>query len=265
MNPFLVPWSWLVHQLERETEWCPPDPGEEEIRKCADDRWSPGRETYRPVLDMMEDARRATYKSGKSKRYRYRPVDLSTRRVLIVLHQTGFEASERWPWWKITAHTVITPKGRRARLHPYETRLVAANRLDRSPWHAISIEVAGNFEGVNGSGRWWSPATQGRGRASEAQLEACRQEIVSICEIADRQGWKVAGCVPHRVSGRNRKGRPDRPLCPGSRVWSECGEWAGAELELAVPGPDFVVGGMAVPPSWRGPWWPECRSYLSVR
>ena len=247
-------WGPILHG---EQPWCPPEPGPGDVDQCRIDREQPDPEA--PVVDMLDEAARAVYgHNGKSKRYRYPPVDLAAREVIVVVHQAGFEVGEGWPWWKLSAHTTITPKARRARLHPYSIRLVAANRLDRAPYHAISIEVAGNFEGLDGSGNWWGGPRQGRGRASDAQIRAVRAEMLAIERTARAQGWEVFAVAPHRISGRNRKGQPDRPICCGSRLHAETVEWAGAELGWRVPADGFAVGGMPVDPRWHGPYWDRC-------
>jgi hypothetical protein len=209
-----------------------------------------------PVRDLEAQAALATYDSGARKLTRYPRANLSKRRVVIVLHQTGVERAESSKRWHlVTGHRVISPTGTRMRLFPLTTRLVAANRFDRAPWHGISIEVAGNFEEFDGDGKWWRPGIYGKGRASDAQLEACCQEVRVICDEVSDLGGRVEGLAPHRVSGIGRDGRPNKPFCPGSRVWSEVGERMACELGLAVPGAGWTLGGLAVPIDWRSPRW----------
>lgn len=218
--------------------------------------------TY-PVLDLEAKAAAAKYADGRVKRTAHARVKLATRKVVIVLHQVGAERpSSNSRWHLITAHSTIKPDGTRCHLHPLDVRLVEANAFDRPPWHGLGIEVGGNFEGIDGTGNWWAPDKMGRGRASDAQLEATRQEVADLCERVATMGARVIGIAPHRVSGRDAKGRPNRTLCPGSRVWSEVGEWAGAELGLAVPGPAFKLGGTVVPEAWHGRHWPRCSRFL---
>ncbi len=209
--------------------------------------------------DLEQRAATARYDNGAIKRTRYPRVDLRRRRVVIVCHQTGVErssASDRWHL--VTAHRVVKPDGTVCRLHPLDVRLVAANRLDRAPWHAISIEVGGNFEGIDGSGRWASPQTMGRGRASDLQIVAARAAVVEIVKSVASMGASVEAVLAHRVSGRNRNGVPNRQICCGSRIYSEVVEWSGAELGLAVAGPTFKAGGLTIPEQWHGRFWPRC-------
>jgi hypothetical protein len=246
-----------------------------EADECARERLITDAERlYRwPEIDLTERAALARYddttdkagniRKGAIKRTAFRPVDLSRRRVIIVLHQMGVErsaTSSRWPL--VTAHRVVGPDATIYKLHPITTRLVAANRLDRAPYHAISIEVAGNFEANDGRGDWFAPDTFGRGRASVAQVEACRQLVADLCTEVALAGARVDGIVPHRVSGRDRNGKPNRGACPGSRVWSEVGEWCGAELGLRVPSEGFRVGGDPVPAAWHGEHWARCARFL---
>lgn len=210
-----------------------------------------------PVEDLYDEAAGVKYPSGKVKRTRFRPVNLAKRRVIVVLHQMGVERKDSSRRWKYTtASRVITPLGRRLRLHPVRTRLVEANAFDRRPFHGIGFEIAGNFEETDGDRQWYKPDKFGRGRMGEAQIIACRQEIAAVVdEVNAIPGVVVEGIAPHRVSGRNKRGRPNRPLCPGSRAWSMCGEWAARELGLAIPGPDFKLGGLTIPDRWHGPYW----------
>lgn len=273
--------AWLIATLTGHAAEASPDPedvveacGPGEAIQCALDRLEVAPALRFPVLDLEAKAATARYadkvdKAGKVvrrgavKRTAYPPVNLQGRKIVIVLHQVGAERSSSNPRWHlITAHRTIKPDGTRCRLHPLRTRLVCSNAFDRAPFHGIGIEIGGNFEGVDGDGRWYKPDTFGRGRASDAQLEATRQEVAGVCEEIAALGFEVYGIAPHRVSGRDAKGNPNRPICPGSRPWSEVGEWAGAELGLRVPGPTFKLGGTPVPPEWHGRHWPRCRRFL---
>jgi len=215
------------------------------------------------TVDLMAEASRAEYENGHNKRRRYPPVDLRKRRVVAVLHQTGFT-------WRpsntrhalITAHDVIRADAATVHLHPWTTRLVAANRFDRAPWHAINLEVVTNAEGVDGRGNWYRPDLFGKGRATDAQIEAAWRWVCSVQEGLDALGVELYGIAPHIVSGRDKHGRPNRTIDPGSRIWSLVGERAGAELGLRVPGPGWTLGGAPVPDSWHGPYWPRCRHFL---
>ena len=134
-----------------------------------------------PVVDVSDRAARATYSNGKNKRNRFRRVNLKQRKVILMLHQMGVQrspTSSRWPL--VTAHRVIGPNGTRYRLHPLDRRLVAGNRADRAPYHAVHIEFAGNLEGHPGAGNWWRPDIYGRGKLTKSQILAGLQECRSI-------------------------------------------------------------------------------------
>ena len=212
------------------------------------------------VVDMLGKAAAVTYTRGsyrgKVKRSLFPRVDLTRREVVICLHQTGVERrDDSSRWHLVTAHYVITPHGRICHLHPIDVRLIAANRLDRAPYHAISIEFAGNFEGVDGAGDWWAPSQMGRGRATEAQLHAGRWLVRRIARDVAGKRATVAAIVPHRISGRDTAGRPNRPLCPGSRVWGEVAERVCAADGIPIPRPGVEVGGSPVPETWRSVAW----------
>lgn len=242
-------------------EWCQPG----EATECEAERLGAqarSRGHVHGTLPLVEDiefqAAQARYKSGKLKRTRYKLVDLSKRYVVIVLHQMGVErASSSSRWWRVTAHRAIKPDATRVKIHPVNVRLVAANRLDRDPFHAVNIEVGGNFEALDGSGRWWAPEVMGRGRASSLQLEATRQAVIDVRAEVQWCGGIVRAIVPHILSSVD----PFKPACCGSRVWSLVGEWAGAELGLAVPD-GATFGGLNIPREWHGPYWARCTERL---
>ena len=248
----------------------------DEVEECEADRnrsndleapEKPGTapEAY-PVVDLEASAAGVEYRSGKIKRTRYAPVDLSKRTVLIGLHQAGVERGEaRWlkSAHRVTCHRAIGPAGNRYRVHPLDRRLVCTNRLDRAPYHCIGIEVLGNFKGTF-HGRWYKPSVFGSGTVGQAQLIALRQEIVAICDEVERDYEAVVvGIAPHRTVGRGSSGRPNRQICCGFEVWSGAGEWAGAELGLRVPGPDWAKGGLPIPSEWHGEYWPRCDRRLA--
>lgn len=234
---------------------CEPGEGELcEIDRVAGDVMAAGEPDY-PVVDIEAAAASARYESGALKRTRYPLVELRKRKVVVVLHQMGVERAEASTRWKlVTCHRNIGPSGVRRRVHPLRVRLTAANRVDRSPFHAISIELAGNVEGTDGTGDWWMPNVMGKGRFGEGQIVACRQEVRAICGEVRELGGQVVAILPHRITGRNAKGKPNRPLCCGSRGWSEIGERSAQELGLQTPAPGFALGGTAIPGTWRGPY-----------
>lgn len=210
-----------------------------------------------PQIDLEKRAATCKYPhNGKVKRTRYRRVNLAKRIVVIMVHQMGVERGESSRrWHRTTCHRCIGPSGNRYRVHPLDVRLVAANAMDRKPFHTITIEIAGNFEEVDGEGTWWKPEKMGRGRASNAQIEATLQEIDTIIAEVSELGGEVVIIMPHRVSGRNKRGKPNRPLCCGSRVWSLVGERAARNHDLAVPAKGWSIGGTPIPESWHGPHW----------
>lgn len=216
------------------------------------------------IVDMQDKAAKAFYRkgplAGRPKRIAMGTADLARRRVVITLHQTGEETDEQWPsYHRITSHFVISPMARVLRLHPLQTVLMQTNRFNRAPWHQIGIEVSGCFEALDGSGRWPPSALRGHGRASDRQIEATVQLVTRLVHVeVPELGGVVEAIVPHIVAGRDETGKPNRQACPSSRVWSEAGERAAAELGIAVPGPAFSLGGVPIPEEWHGPYWSRC-------
>lgn len=217
-------------------------------------------------VDLEARAAAAKYADGRVKRTAFPLVDLSRRKVVIVLHQMGVELARSWPsWHRVTCHRGILPDASISRVHPIRTRLIAANRVDRAPWHALSIEIAVNGEGVDGSGRWANPERNGRGRVSDAQIEAGRACVVDLQREVAEAGGEVVGILPHVTTGRDKRGRPNRQICPGSRPWGEIGEWAGAVLGIPIPGPGWALGGLPIPATWYHPRWrPLCERFIAA-
>jgi len=218
---------------------------------------SPPSSVHFPVVDLERKAATTRYRhNGKIKRTRYRRVNLAKRVVVIVIHQMGVERAESSTrWHHTTCHRCIGAAGKRHRVHPLDVRLIAANALDRKPFHAITIEVEGNLEQFDGDGKWWMPDKMGSGRASVAQIIATRQEVEGVIAEVAALGGRVVAILPHRISGRNKKGKPNRPLCPGERLNAEVVEFCAREHGLAVAGDDFTLGGTVVPDGWHGAHW----------
>lgn len=273
-NPFkylseLWPWSiddWSPDWDEREDP--PPDSyaGQILANDAADAkrdregsaiaRIKPGETpTPFPVVSVEKRAKAAKYPNGKIKRTRYRRVNLAKRKVVIGLHQAGVERGEaRWgkSVHRVTCHRAIGPTGTRYRVHPLDTRIVCTNRFDRKPWHCIGIEQLGNMEGNEGQGNWYKPDTFGYGTFSLAEEESLLQECAAICTEVEAMGAKVYGIVWHRISGKNKKKKPNRPLCPGSAIVQRVGMRVAIELGLKIPGPDQSFGGTVTPTWWYG-------------
>lgn len=218
---------------------------------------------WRSVVNLQAEAGAARYADGRNKRRAYPPVDLRKRRVVAMIHQTGFTWKATNPnHSKITAHGAIRVDAAILDLHPLETRLVAGNRIDRDPWHGIHCEVVTNAEGQDGTGNWYKPDVFGKGRATDAQIDSARQWLASLQATLGGQGIELYGVIPHIVTGRDRNGRPNRTIDPGSRLHSEVVEWAGAELGLRVPRDDWALGGAPVPLRWHGPHWSRCARFM---
>jgi hypothetical protein len=244
----------------------------------ASDDWGDSAEDLRPteferrykVVDLRDDAASVRYRPskrrkalglrGRVKRTRYAPVDLRTRRVVLVVHQTGFIAGrsiERLAK-KITAHEVWNPDGTVYVVHPDNTRLVAANRLDRSPYHAINFETVGNFSGIEGQEQFFRPERLGRSFVTSELAEMMEARLVDRIRGLREIGIDPYMLAPHRIAGRNEHGEPNRQICCGSGIWSVA-ERVAAQTGVPVPGDDFELGGLPIPASWRTEAYAECR------
>lgn len=220
-----------------------------------------------PVVELDETARaaRAVYRGGalkgRRKRDAFPRVDLRRRRIVVMYHQTGFEVpSTSSVWTKVTAHGTVRPDAALLHLHPADVRLVAGNRVDRAPFHGVHCEIGGNFEANDGEGDWWSPETQGRGRASDLQIAAARWWGLSRVELLRSLGCDVVAILPHRVTGRDRHGRPNRGACCGSRLHAEVVEYVAAETGVPIAAPGFALGGKPVPEGWHGDHYRRCKA-----
>lgn len=180
----------------------------------------------------------------------------------LVWHQTGFA----WKTWKqgkwsshhkINAHICIDTNGKILLLHPLWAYLWTANGFNPE---CLSIEIMGNFEGVEGAGNWYKPEKFGYGHPKAIQIKRCRQLTYWLLHPEMGLGdttvpkplleWRVAvrrlGRNPlkfvhaHRQSGYSSTTKQaNRLLDPGSKVWSEVGVWAQEEHGLSDGGPGY--------------------------
>lgn len=240
-----------------------------DVSACLEERASAPLVEVPTIVDVTDRAARAVYSSGsvkgKAKRTLYPRNVLAKRRVIVALHQMGVEVPTSWPsWWKVTCHYAVRPDGSIARVHPIDVRLISTNRADRSPFACVAIEFAGNFEGVDGTGNWAWPDRNGHGRAGEAQLRSGLWLLAHIKAEVEAAGGILEGVIPHRTTGRDEHGKPNRQICPGSRVWSGVGERGAADLGLAIPGPTWKAGGLTIPDVWHGPDFQRVTRYLAA-
>lgn len=250
----------ILERFDASEAWDPDPPTPNEIYEAGCDAACGLWDELTPVVDVTERAATARYRNGKIKRTRFRRVNLRKRKVLIGLHQAGAKRGEKTTAkkaHKYTCHWLIGPTGVRYRVHPLDVRLVAANRMDRSPYHTINIEVGGNFAGTAGNDNtFWRPDIMGRSYLLPPQLQGIRDCLMDICDEVETEysAVGVVGVFPHRVAGRDGDGRPNRPLCCGSEIWSEAGEWIAWRRRLQVPAPGADFGGTAIPEKWHGPF-----------
>jgi peptidoglycan hydrolase-like protein with peptidoglycan-binding domain len=133
----------------------------------------------------------------------------------VCLHQTGCKMpTDPLKWARLNAHYGITSEG----------VIVEANAPTDFIWHAqqisrrtIGIEIAGNFEGVQGD-----PSTlwKGGGPAASLSLDmiaAADRLFEYLHELFQRNGREWRHVYAHRQSARARRSDP------GSEIWSKIG------------------------------------------
>lgn len=266
MNPLSTLASFWSSISDASAHW------DEAIDRLEDsDRTHPAlRRDY--IVDVRADAagvryrpskrRRALGLRGRVKRTVYRPVDLSARRVVLMVHQTGVlrtPAQLARRAHLVTAQEVFGPDGTVFLVHPDEIRLIASNRLDRDPYHSINFEFAGNFEGVAGSGRYFNPEQLGRSTMTAECAAAASARITGKVAELRQLGIEPFMIAPHRIAGRDQWGNPNRQICCGSAAW-KVAETVAARTGVPVPGHDYKIGGLPIPPSWRSEYFAECRT-----
>ncbi|MGH1343831.1 MAG: hypothetical protein ACRBN8_19900 [Nannocystales bacterium] len=251
-------WQDAIGKLDAaELEQAETDPAGEGVDyHLVDVRDQAKRSRYRP-----SKRRRALGLPGRIKRTAYPPVDLSKRRVVLVIHQMGVvrtPAQLRRRAKLVTAQEVWGD-GAVYIVHPDETHLIASNRFDREPYHSINFEFAGNFEGVAGSGRFFKPEQLGRSRMSAAWAQATSSRLTDKIGELRRRGIEPFMIAPHRVAGRDQDGNPNRQICCGSAQW-KIAESVAAVCNVPVPGDDYQIGGLPIPAAWRSKFYAECRT-----
>jgi hypothetical protein len=221
--------------------------------------------------DCFVDLTAKSNVKDKKGRRRRKGTRFWSRLVRIVWHQTAFT----WkPWqkgkWsshhKINAHVCFDTNGAILLLHSFVYYLWTANGFNAE---CLSFEIMGNFEGEQGTGNWYRPEKFGKGRPAAIQLKRCRQLTYWLLNPGDGpedipaplQAWRDAvaelGYNPlkyvnaHRQSG-TKNGKPNRPLDPGSEVWTNVGVWTQEQYGLSDGGVGFhLPGAAAIPlPAW---------------
>lgn len=210
---------------------------------------------------------KSNVKDGKGRRRR-KGVRKFVRLVRFCWHQTAFvwrpyrvskELGKYTGHHKINAHALFDTDGTILLLHNFKFYLWTANAFNPD---CISIEVMGNFEGVQGSGRWYKGDKFGRARPTREQLIRCRQFTLWLLDpeqgppdeelpkplLEWRQGCREHG-NPLKWDNTHRESSGNRQADCGSELWYHVVEWAFASTKL-VQGPRKGKG-MAIPSSWR--------------
>lgn len=200
-----------------------------------------------PVLDkdfydsLVDLTKESNVKDSKGRRRR-KGVRKWERLVRLVWHQTAF----RWSKWqsgkrsshhKMRAHICIDVDGKILLIHNFMYYLWTANVFNKD---CISIEIMGNFEGVQGgSADWYKPSRFGKHRPFDIQLIRARQLTAWLLDPSEKpigtlpkpmEEWRKA-CAklegsPIKFVNAHNNATDDRPIDPGSEVWYNVCEWA---------------------------------------
>jgi len=190
-----------------------------------------------------------------------------TRLVRFCWHQTAFiwrpylvsKAQKRYTTHhKMNAHILFDVDGMIIIIHNFFYYLWTANAFNPD---CISIEVLGNFEGIQGSGKWYKGDKFGRVRPTREQIIRCRQ--FTIWMLDPEQGpaddklpkplleWRL-GVREHgnplKKVNTHRESSGDRAGDCGSELWYHVGEWTMAKTAM-VHG-EKKGKGETLPPEW---------------
>lgn len=221
---------------------------------------------YTSFIDLTG---KSNVKDSKGRRRR-KGVRSFSKLVRFCWHQTAFiwrpyrvskEQRKYTGHHKINAHMLFDTDGTILLLHNFKYYLWTANAFNPD---CVSIEVMGNFEGVQGSGRWYKGDKFGRARPTREQIIRCRQFTLWLLDPeqgpADEElpkpllEWRE-GCRKHgnplKWDNTHRESTDDRDADCGSELWYHVVEWAlSAKGDRLVQGP--VRGkGHTIPTVWR--------------
>lgn len=159
---------------------------------------------------------------------------------------------------KMNAHVMVDSDGTILLLHNFKYYLWTANTFNPD---CLSIEVLGNFEGIQGSGKWYKGDKFGRARPSREQIIRCRQLKKWLLDpeqgpadadlpkplLEWRQGVRKYG-NPLKWTNTHREATDDRNADCGSELWYHVGEWSFAKTKLTH---GLKKGrGKMLPPEW---------------
>ena len=161
----------------------------------------------------------------------------------VTLHQTGCQMPLRPEGWdRLNAHIGITRGG----------TVVLVNDPTAMIWHAqglskstIGIEIAGNFQGIDGR-----PATLWKGGGGPDRLSGDMQAGLDVAFNWLLDQFKINGCkfrhiFAHRQSANARIGDP------GSEIWQKVAKPWLEKLGATAGDPGFHLGsGRSIPSEW---------------
>lgn len=174
-----------------------------------------------------------TSKAPASYRVRNRkPESITT----LVLHATGFAWQPSNPrWCKVKSHYVVRLDGSICMNHHPLVRMKFGSGVANS--YSITIEHEGNP--LNERGNAFLPNKFGVHKATPEQVAASRELLTYLSSTYP--SIRYVSSHRHIDSGKSN--------CPGPQLWSECGEWAMAQLKLHEA--PVLPTGLALPPAWR--------------
>jgi len=161
----------------------------------------------------------------------------------IVLHQTGCQMPESPARWsRLNADIGITRRGTVVLVNEFEDWIWNAQGL--SP-NSIGIEIAGNFEGIEGNSKTlWKGGggpdymTTGQGMAIDVLVDLLERQM-------ERLGFEIKHVLAHRQSSKTRTADP------GSEIWRTFGLALQSRFDADDGGDQFFVGsGRPIPREW---------------
>jgi hypothetical protein len=216
---------------------------------------------------FVDLTKKANIKDKKGRRLR-KGIRKHSKLTRICWHQTAFtwkpyailKALKKWSsHHKINAHALFDTDGAILLLHNFFYYLWTANAFNGD---CFSFEVMGNFEGIQGSGRWYKGDKFGRARPKRIQIIRGRQMIKWLLD--PEQGpaddklpkplleWRE-GCRKHgnplKWNNTHREATDNRGGDCGSEYWYHVGFWGIENNEAMSHGPTRGKG-MKLPDVW---------------
>lgn len=162
---------------------------------------------------------------------------------------------------KMNAHALIDSDGSILLLHNFMYYLWTANAFNPD---CLSIEILGNFEAIQGSGKWYKGDKFGRARPTREQIIRCRQLTIWLYD--PEQGpandqlpkplleWRLHVRKygnPLAWVNTHRESTDDRSSDCGSEIWYHVIEWAYWFFKGGLTQGPKKGRGETIPTVWR--------------